>query len=302
MQGYLDRSRCPLCRAQATREAMVLDGIRSSVCSCGFMFVRDVPSAAEISAFYENAPCDERKKNGQQVNAAVNHKVFRRFVKSPAGKSVMDVGSGYGFFLDKLSGCGMSRRVGIELSRTERHYARSCHGLEVHARFDELAGDDRFDIITLFEVIEHILDPPAFLDELCRRLRPGGTVIIGTDNFSSGVVKALGEGFPKWIPHAHISYFMPDTLRALVQKHAGLDIVGELSFTPWELRLRQIVHRLTQGKRGGKSYSRQSELRTSARPYRAFALRRTVNTLWFGLTKSADLRGEMMYVVGRKAG
>ena len=58
-----------------------------------------------------------------------------------------------------------------------------------------------FDLVSAFEVLEHALNPAAFLAELSDYVAPGGYLVIGTDNFESGVVRALGPGFPKWIPH-----------------------------------------------------------------------------------------------------
>ena len=62
-------------------------------------------------------------------------------------------------------------------------------------------GEGSFDLVTAFEVIEHVAYPRTFVEELEEYVKPGGQLLIMTDNFESKVVKDLGElAFPKWIP------------------------------------------------------------------------------------------------------
>src|SRR4029453_13739408 len=91
-----------------------------------------------------------------------------------------------------------------------------------------------FDIVTTFEVIEHIQDPRSFLSELIGYISPGGYLLVMTDNFESDIVRALGAGFPKWIPHSHISHFGSSVFERLISD-AGMVVTRRLSYTPWEL-------------------------------------------------------------------
>lgn len=263
------------------------------------MFVRDVATASKLNEFYENGYCNERQKLGQKVNATVNGNVFRRFIPSPESKSILDVGSGYGFFLDLLRDIGLSRRVGIELSNHERRYARTQFDHELYGNIIEMSDDDRFDVITLFEVIEHIPDPVAFIKALRHHLKPDGTIIIGTDNFASSVARKLGDRFPKWIPHEHISYFTPETLCSLITSHTDLELFGNISFTPWELYAHQMLYIVTMGRLGGIIYSNNEQMASSNRPYRNFALRLLFNKFWFNFMKDDNLEGEMMYIAAK---
>ncbi|MGG6499494.1 UNVERIFIED_CONTAM: class I SAM-dependent methyltransferase, partial [Bacteroidetes bacterium 56_B9] len=76
-------------------------------------------------------------------------------------------------------------------------------------------------VITLFEVIEHIPAPREFIQKLCKHLKAGGSLVVGTDNFVSNVVNVLGDRFPKWIPHEHVSFFTPETLRRTLEDAGG---------------------------------------------------------------------------------
>jgi 2-polyprenyl-3-methyl-5-hydroxy-6-metoxy-1,4-benzoquinol methylase len=266
------------------------------------MFTRDVRSLEDIHQNYVARYGDRRHMDGQRVNATVNRQLLRQFVIELSGKSLLDVGSGYGLFLSEALEGGAQRVAGVEISDAERSYSTQQLQLETYSDFSQVRGDDQFDVVTLFEVIEHIAEPYEFIVSVARHVRSGGSLIIGTDNFDATVVKVLGDQFPKWIPHEHISLFTPNTLRSVVESVAGLRIVGLRSFTPWELLAREFVFRATKGTRGGKKFSLQAEdAYGTGRRYKYFALRRALNSVWFRLTSQANLSGEMMFVHALKA-
>jgi 2-polyprenyl-3-methyl-5-hydroxy-6-metoxy-1,4-benzoquinol methylase len=297
LAGFRPRNRCPLCQSETLADRMVLDGIRVAGCAaCGFMFSRDMLAPAAIDALYIDGYAGRRQMDGQRVNAGVNVELLRSFCPDLSEKSLLDIGSGYGFFLDKLRNSGTRRVAGVEISQVERKYAVEELRLDTLAKLDDLSGNDQFDIITLFEVIEHIPAPYEFVAKAGDHLKPGGSLVVGTDNFTCDVVKVLGEGFPKWIPHEHLSFFSPQTLQEMLLRSGQLRLAGTQSFTPWELLLRKLVYRASGGRKGGKSYSYAAETGSSdSRAYRFFPLRLAINRSWFKLTRQSSLNGEMMY-------
>jgi hypothetical protein len=122
-----------------------------------------------------------------------------------------------------------------------------------------------------------------------------------TDNFECRVVNALGPAFPKWIPHAHISHFAPQSLERLLLGQ-GLEITRRLSYTPWELHLRALVHRL-QGAdtTPAKTFDLERTLATEmGGRYRLFRLRRRMNRIWARLSARPSLEGALMYALARR--
>jgi 2-polyprenyl-3-methyl-5-hydroxy-6-metoxy-1,4-benzoquinol methylase len=295
---FRPRERCPLCSGEDLSDFRVLDGLRIARCNaCQFMFSRDVLAPEAIDQFYVDGYHDQRHMDGQRVNASINLELIRSLSFDLAGKSVLDVGSGYGFFLDKLRHSKASRLAGVELSRAQRTYSTDTLHLEIFGQLHELSDKDQFDIITIFEVIEHIPEPLQFIQAVCRHLKKGGSLVVGTDNFTSDVVNVLADGFPKWIPHEHVSFFTPSSLKAMLLQCDGLTFDAARSFTPWELLLRKLAFQATFGRKGGKSYSYQAERRGHDNAgYRFFPLRLAVNRSWFKLTRQANLNGEMMYI------
>lgn len=292
------RNHCPLCRSAELKDHLVLDGIRTATCvACGFTFSRDTLQFTAIDQFYIDGYHDRRHMDGQRVNATINIELLRHFRPDIAGKAVLDIGSGYGYLLDKARDSGASRTAGVELSHAQRNHSAKELRLETLGQMDDLAAKDQFDIITVFEVIEHIPEPFEFIQRAIQHLKVGGSLIVGTDNFASDVVNVLGSQFPKWIPHEHVSFFTPQTLRQTLERSGSLRLADVRSYTGWELLLRRLLFRATSGRKGGKTYSYEAESRTdTGRGYRFFALRLAANRSWFKLSSKPNLDGAMMYI------
>lgn len=294
---FHDRNSCPLCSSCDLGEHLTLDVIRIVIChTCGFIFARDILSASEMNQFYNDSYGNQRHMNGQRINATVNTRVLRSFCPDLAERSLLDLGSGYGFLLNNMRSYG-TRVAGVELSQVERSFSVEQLNIPTFDSMDSLSADEQFDVVTAFEVIEHIPNPRDFIRCACEHLKVGGSLIIGTDNFASSVVKKLGRQFPKWIPHEHISFFTPKTLRLLLEMTGVLAFAGGKSFTPWELLLRQLIFCATFGSKGGLTYHYPIESTiTNHLCYRFFPVRLVMNHIWFNLFHRTDLDGEMMFV------
>lgn len=304
IQGFEFESRedCPLCGESGSRDQFALDRFSVVRCSsCGFLYVSNVLSAIAIQNMYREGYDNERHVQGQRVNASVNINVLGSFIPGIRNKSLLDVGSGYGFLLQSASRRYDMRVAGVELSLAERNYAQEKLGVKTYKDILELPKNECFDVVTAFEVIEHVRDPVPFVNTLIERVNKGGYLVIATDNFESEVVKRLGTGFPKWIPHEHISYFSPKSLGLLLNKFANLKISGSCSFTPWELQLRSIVARITFGRLGRSSYRFNGfASKLPDKGYRLFRTRLALNSALSRLTMKKKLDGEMMFICAMK--
>jgi 2-polyprenyl-3-methyl-5-hydroxy-6-metoxy-1,4-benzoquinol methylase len=301
---FASRKSCPLCNATSSKVQFTLDRFSIVRClACDFLYVLNVLGEVAIQDQYKDGYDNQRHVQGQQVNASVNINVLGNLVPAVKNKSLLDVGSGYGFLLQSAASRFGMRVAGAELSIAEARFAQQKLGVKTYQDLFELPKDECFDVVTAFEVIEHVRDPVAFVQALIDRVKTGGHLIIATDNFESDVVRRLGEGFPKWIPHEHICFFSPKSLALLLGKFANLKVVGTCSFTPWELELRGILDRLSLGRVGRTSYQFggfASELPDKG--YRLFRTRLAVNSAWAGLSMKQGLGGEMMFICATKTG
>lgn len=311
---FIDRGPCPLCGGGEFVRVHDFDRVpvrRCANAACGFLHSGRVMSAEGTRRYYQETFGSEFHRVGQAINAAVNALALRRLVPevfagggggSQGAKRVLDVGTGYGYLLRELRARGIEG-VGVEVSTSESAYGREHLGVDIRTGLLDEAGltERSFDVAMCFEVIEHVLDPAAFVRSLARHVRAGGWVVVHTDNFAASAVRRMGARFPKWIPHTHVSHFEPATLRRCFAL-AGLRVERELSVTPWENAVRGVI-----GAARGWSRSRAADVwrlephlaREMARGYPHAGLRKAMAEAWFRVAARGDARGSMMYMAGR---
>src|SRR5215213_1220437 len=133
----------------------------------------------------------------------------------PQGGRVLDVGAGFGFFLAALEKAGYEAH-GMEISSHAVAEARKRTRAEVVEQGAEAPfpyPDDRFDAITLLDVIEHLKDYDATLASCRRCLKPGGKLFVITLNAHSIARPLLGKRWSWYQDSTHIHMFTPKMLR-----------------------------------------------------------------------------------------
>lgn len=313
---FADRGRCPLCgNDDAAQFETVYDFNRIPVrkCrQCSFMHSARIMTPEGMKRYYADTFGSDRHRFGQHVNAGISHRALKSLLDLREIKSVLDVGTGYGFLPALLRDTYQMDVTGVELSEQEADYAEQVNKLIIHRAPLSDGGDggestsdpprDHFDLVMSFEVIEHVPDPCDFMHQMAAHVKPGGWLLVCTDNFEAPVVRALGPAFPKWIPHSHISHFAPDTLRRCINQTPGLEYQCGVSYTTWELVVRRLLTALQRKKTVSECYNLDDVMATEMkRGYPMFAARRIINAMWFALMRRRDLNGALMYGLARKA-
>ncbi len=134
-------------------------------------------------------------------------------------RRALDVGCAAGFCMAALRERGFET-YGVEVSEAIGAHARDHFGFGDAVHFGTLETvphpDDSFDLITMWDVVEHVPDPPALLRKAHALLRPGGRLVLETQDIDSRFARLLG---PRWhhYKHAeHIYHFTPATVRELL--------------------------------------------------------------------------------------
>lgn len=153
------------------------------------------------------------KRRSQTIRLA-----SRMLAKDYSEMSLLDVGCSSGAVVWIAQRMGLHAE-GVEPAEKPVAKARE-KGLNVHlGLLHEVAfPDDSFDVLTLFEVIEHLDNPAALLDECRRILRPGGILVIGTGNTRSWTRGLRGNSwdFLDMRQHGgHINFFSCESISVL---------------------------------------------------------------------------------------
>ena len=195
--------------------------------SCGLMFQSPVPDPPEILAAY--AAVEDPLYLTEKEN---RYLTFRRVVRhlGPArGRRLLDVGAYCGYFVDVAREAGF-RAEGVELSRWAVGQARAlgvdvrCGSVEERAR-----SGARYDIVTMWDVVEHFADPRRELTSTFQLLRPGVRLHLSTIDAGSLVARLLGGSWP-WLMDMHLVYFDRSTLCALLEE-TGFRVVSRGTYT-----------------------------------------------------------------------
>ena len=136
-------------------------------------------------------------------------------------KEVLEVGCSTGHFLHSVRP-HVKRAAGIEPNPAHAAFARESIGLEVVDRHLEDSGfaTGQFDILFMFQVLEHIADPLPFLAHCRRLLKPGGTLYLEVPNLDDALlsVYALPAYRNFYFRSPHVYYYSGPTLLRLLQR------------------------------------------------------------------------------------
>lgn len=140
---------------------------------------------------------------------------------APEDVSLMDVGCSSGTFLDTARKMGF-KTYGVDPAQKAAQTALEKGHDVKSGMLEDLNYDScSFDVITLFEVIEHLKEPIPLLQEMERILKPGGFIMISTGNSKSLTVKVLREQWDYFSIKkngGHISFYNPYSICLVAEK------------------------------------------------------------------------------------
>ena len=200
--------------------------------ACGIAYVSR-SEATWTAAAYAAQPLDEEYVREEAGRRLASRRILRRLaalIGPHQGRKLLDFGAGAGFFADEARKAGWIAS-GLEIGETWVRYAAKRFGAEAAAQggLKEMAEipDESFDVITAWDVIEHLEDPAAFVRLSSRKLKPGGVFALSTPRLDSFAHRLFGGRWHAILP-AHLTYFTRQSIRSVLAE-AGLRVVSERS-------------------------------------------------------------------------
>ena len=197
---------------------------------CGHGVTDHGVSAEAITAWYARHSLDTVFLADEAGRRRTARRVLRRIEQIVGRKGkLLDVGAGPGLFLSEAKNIGWEV-AGIEPAASSRAYAARHSGIDIVAGgINELARvpENTYDVVTLFDVIEHVTDPITSLRRVARVLVPGGILVLTTPRFDSFVARLLGKYWYAIFP-AHLHFFTRRSL-ALALSAAHLELLSTRS-------------------------------------------------------------------------
>ena len=211
---------CPICGGGFDRPIFVKQGFPHGRCrDCGLIFVTPVLKDERVLKHYQSESSWVRVlQSGPQIELDRLKYAYGLDLAGPhlSGESVLDVGAGTGLFLKTARDMGLDP-VGLEL-HLENAAALRDEGFTVIDRPLEEADleSGTFDLISLWEVLEHIIHPARLLNEIHRALKPGGVLLILVPNADALSARILHEKSGAFGGHSHVNFFNSQTLSRLL--------------------------------------------------------------------------------------
>ena len=244
--------RCKLCQSEdiekihsGTRGNSDVDVLRCKNCRLVFL------------STFEHLKDDFYEDGGMRENTAVTDMgvavdktdTLRRITALSGyydGKDILDFGCGRGSFITLAKNYAKSVS-GVEIEKSVVSELRE-KGFQIENNIRNF--NKKFDLITMFHVIEHFIDPVEWLKEISSHLTGDGYIIIETPNANDALLSLYGcsdfADFTYW--HCHTFLFTSETLQQTAEK-AGLEIV-------WNRQIQRYspanhMYWLSKGKPGG---------------------------------------------------
>lgn len=231
--------------------------------NCSLVFRDPIPAKKEIEKIYNQKKYLDNKyfiglKNGYSLNHPVvklYQKELNRINNILTSGNILDIGCAYGVFLDLAKKMGWNPQ-GIEISKKSSQYARKYFNLPIFTGTLKQANlkSDNFNLITMWDVIEHLSDPTSDLKKIYRLLKKDGIIMILTVNFDSlmGRMANLSNKTKSYLYDIQHNYFFTfSTLQKMLKKNGFKKIqqIDSLEAQIYRWQSRKIPSYLIYGTR-----------------------------------------------------
>ncbi len=235
-------SPCVACKATGKEEVFCEFGIPILRCrSCGHVISTYV-NDQHYDQYFAHEVQDQERFWWDEAHGKMYADFGDLFLRNRSGR-LLDVGAGLGYFVRFVMSHAGWDAVGYEISPPAVEYAHSELGLKGHmfpgaVEHSGFAAGS-FDVVTMWDVIEHIPNPDIILQYLIHVLKPGGILFLATPNASAQVFKArikarllgMREGVHYLEARDHVNLYTQSSLR-MVLLRSGFDRVRFMHIHP----------------------------------------------------------------------
>jgi SAM-dependent methyltransferase len=199
---------------------------------CGFVFADMALSEEELFKIYRreyffgqeysNYLADQA---AMEKNFLLRLKILRQFLNPERHRSLLEIGSAYGFFLN-LAKDEFTRSRGIDITEDGVRHCQEVFGLDV-IQGDLLQTDlgaEKIDMVCMWDTLEHLARPDLYLEKISRHMEPGALLALTTGDIGSAMARWKKQRWRLIHPPTHLHYFSKATLIRLLER-TGFEVV-----------------------------------------------------------------------------
>jgi len=238
-ENFLIKRNCPNCFEDNYTNELKKDYLDLVKClNCDLIFTNPIFDEEHYKNIYKSNEYQEIVKELCENSHEYRKKRFgverinniKKYLKVDKPK-ILDVGCSTGFFVEAAieNNC---KCIGIDLNPSAIDFGKK-RGLELYKKDLLDVTDLNFDVITLFDVLEHLINPSEILDKIFNILKKGGLVSIYVPNYDSASRILMGKDAHFIWPTHHLNYFNIQTISDFLERRGfqiedvnteGLDI------------------------------------------------------------------------------
>ncbi len=221
--------KCEICRHKKTKFFHKINNFSYYFCrNCGTLFLNPKPSQKFLENYYAKKFAYSA---GEENEMLIRQRAISILTKlkhlNPKGSSLLDIGSGYSFFIDEAKKLGFEVK-GIEpskeLFRNSVNYLTEFVNHETFEEFYLKNRNKKFDFITLIHVIEHVSNPIDTINKAIKLLKPRGILYIETPNLDSHLFYSEKYNYTFLTPPDHLWLFSQTSLKKILTKIPDIQI------------------------------------------------------------------------------
>ena len=239
---------CRICASNSFKPFLRKNDYYLSTCQkCGLLQIVDDLSNIKfedlyVEEFFKEAYdwLEKGNKGRRKEYEKFHHRMQEIEELYPDKGNILDIGCSYGFFLDVARSRGWNP-VGIEIGDYAATFAKTKLDLEVHnvdITYAKLLCN-YFDVVTMWNVIEHLNDPARVMRNINRILKKNGLVVFTTGDVLSYLRKLQGAKWRSFIPPIHVTYFDNKSVTELLER-TGFSVLSRSVALPRESLLKKI--------------------------------------------------------------
>ena len=200
--------------------------------TCSLVWLRRPPSAEEMHLHYTEA---YHKLISSAGNKTVNRWKARKadLAQHKQSGALLDLGCSSGSFLESM-GNGAWKLYGVEMSPECAKAAEARCGAQVFVGnvLDAPFPSEMFDVITCFDVLEHLFEPQLVMQKVAKWLKPGGIFFVQVPNIDSAEARAFGTYWHGLELPRHLFHYSPESLKFLAESAGLLPVLLEARRNP----------------------------------------------------------------------
>ena len=226
---------CPVCGGSRFDPLFEKNGEPFVRChECDLMMINPRPLYDHVIETYDDSYSDFYIKKGNKKIARFNR--WAKTVQALGAKTGrwLDIGCSAGFVVKVAQDLGYDA-YGVDVESHGIDFARNTLGLKNVSQGmleDQNYPDEFFDVISIYDVIEHVPDLNKFVTEISRILTKEGVLDIRTPDEGHWAVPKDRSKWNAVIPSEHLYYFNSKTLTMLLQQHGLKMIKHKFNFKP----------------------------------------------------------------------